>query len=90
MLPQSRIVNLENIQIMKSRFGIEKQQNLPKFSRGRRVQFIGGNGKIKHYKSAAGTWSYTVEMDMGKPPEMGRIGFETTVLLDEADIQGVL
>ncbi|MDV2990708.1 MAG: hypothetical protein N4J56_000362 [Chroococcidiopsis sp. SAG 2025] len=74
---------------MKSQLWVEQRHSLPKFSRDRVVQFIGGSGKAKHYKPAAGTWSYTIEMDMGKPPEMGRIGFETTVLLDEADIQGV-
>lgn len=75
---------------MKSRILVEQQQSAPKFSRGRVVQFIGGSGRVKQYKPTAGTWSYTVEMDMGILPEMGRIGFETTVLLDEADIQGVI
>lgn len=75
---------------MKSNLWIEKQQLLPKFNRDRVVQFIGGSGKIKHYKPDAGTWVYAVEMDMGIPPEMGRIGLETTILLHEADIQAVL
>lgn len=75
---------------MKNSPCIEKQQSLPKFSRGRAVRFIGGSGIIKNYKPNTGTWSYMVEMDMGVPPEMGRIGFETTILLDEADIQTVL
>ncbi|NHC33391.1 hypothetical protein [Scytonema millei] len=75
---------------MNGKHWVEKRQALPKFSRDRVVRFIGGSGKIKQYKHTAGSWSYTVEMEMGTPPEMGRIGFETTVLLDEADIQGVL
>lgn len=73
---------------MKSKLWVE-HHSLPRFSRDRVVRFIGGSGKIKQYKPTAGSWSYTVEMDMGTPPDMGRIGFETTVLLDEADIQGV-
>ncbi|OWY64419.1 hypothetical protein B7486_47425 [cyanobacterium TDX16] len=74
---------------MKSKLWVEQRHSLPKFSRDRVVQFIGGSGKVKYSKPTAGTWSYTIEMDMGNPPEMGRIGFETTVLLDETDIQGV-
>jgi hypothetical protein len=65
---------------------MDKQRSLPKFNPNQIVQFIGGSGKIKHCKPDAGTWTYTVEMDMGSPPEMGRIGFETTILLHEADI----
>lgn len=71
---------------MKNSLLVEKQGLLPKFSRDRTVQFIGGRGKIKHCKPDAGTWVYAVEMDMGIPPETGRIGFETTILLHEADI----
>lgn len=74
---------------MKSKFQLGKKQSPPKFSRDRVVQFIGGSGRIKHFRPTAGTWSYTIEMDMGVPPETGRIGFETTVLLDEADIKGM-
>jgi hypothetical protein len=70
---------------MKSDIWVEKSQILPKFSRDRVVHFIGGCGKIKHCTPDAGTWVYAVEMDMGIPPETGRIGFETTILLHEAD-----
>lgn len=67
-----------------------EKQRLPRFSPNQVVQFIGGSGRVKQYKPDAGTWAYTVEMEMGIPPETGRIGPETTILLHEADLQVVL
>jgi|GEM_PF-3820939 len=29
-------------------------------------------------------------MEMDPEPEMGRVGFETTILFNEADIQGIM
>jgi hypothetical protein len=54
------------------------------------VHFVGGMGKIKNYRPNSATWTYAVEMEMGREPEMGRVGFETTILLDEADIEEVI
>lgn len=62
----------------------------PKFSRNQVVCFVGGSGKIKNYQSHAGEWFYAIQMDMGPEPEMGRVGYETTILLDEIDIATVV
>lgn len=66
------------------------EKTLPKFSTNQIVQFVGGIGKIKNLKPDSRTWTYAVEMEMGPLPEVGRVGFETTVILDESDIQGVI
>ncbi|MGF1938187.1 MAG: hypothetical protein RM347_028160 [Nostoc sp. ChiQUE02] len=58
----------------------------PKFCKGQKVEFIGGLGTIIQYCPYSGNWSYLVEMEMGSEPEMGRIGYETTILLFETDI----
>ncbi len=58
----------------------------PKFNRQQKVGFIGGTGKVKKLKKEAGVWIYTVEMHMGLKPDFGRIGAETTILLEEQDI----
>lgn len=58
----------------------------PRFREGEKVTFLGGAGRIKNYQLEAGHWTYMVEMAMGPEPEMGRIGYETTVLLNEADL----
>lgn len=63
---------------------------LPKFSTNQIVRFIGGVGKIKNYRPDAGTWTYAVEMEMGPLPDVGRVGFETTIILYESDIQAVI
>ncbi|MEA5603783.1 hypothetical protein [Nostoc sp. UHCC 0252] len=61
-------------------------QARPKFGKGQQVEFIGGLGTIIQSHPNSGNWSYLVEMEMGSEPEMGRIGYETTILLFEADI----
>ncbi|MBW4447855.1 MAG: hypothetical protein KME38_13545 [Spirirestis rafaelensis WJT71-NPBG6] len=62
----------------------------PRFRTNQMVHFVGGMGKIKNYRPNSATWTYAVEMEMGREPEMGRVGFETTILLDEADIEEVI
>lgn len=62
----------------------------PRFRTNQMVHFVGGVGTIKNSRPDSGTWTYAVEMEMGPVPEMGRVGFETTILLNEADIQGVM
>ena len=59
---------------------------VPQFRKGERVRFVGGVGTINNYQLEAGNWTYAVEMDMGPEPEMGRIGYETTILLNEVDL----
>ncbi|WP_414621328.1 hypothetical protein [Calothrix sp. CCY 0018] len=58
----------------------------PKFYLQEKVSFLGGTGKIKNLQREAGSWIYTVEMSMGLEPDFGRIGAETTILLEEQDI----
>lgn len=60
---------------------------LPRYAKNQIVCFLGGVGTIKNYKPDAGTWSYAIEMEMGPKPEFGRVGFETTILLHETEIQ---
>lgn len=62
----------------------------PMYAKDQRVCFVGGGGKILYCRPESGTWTYAVQMEMGPEPDMGRIGSETTILLDEADIQGVM
>ncbi|MBD2102735.1 hypothetical protein H6F94_17920 [Leptolyngbya sp. FACHB-261] len=62
----------------------------PKFRQAQTVCFLGGSGTVRACQPESGSWSYLVEMDLGPEPEIGRIGDETTVLLQEVDIEGVL
>lgn len=59
---------------------------VPRYCRGQRVNFIGGSGTIKGYRPEACNWFYLVEMEMGPEPEMGRIGDETTIMLNQFDL----
>lgn len=59
---------------------------VPQFRREQRVNFIGGSGTIKSYWTEAGSWSYLVEIEMEPKPEMGKIGYETTILLNQSDL----
>ena len=63
---------------------------VPRFSKNQLVYFVGGVGTILGCRSDSGTWNYTVEMEMGPEPPMGRVGAETRLLLHEEDIQGVM
>ncbi|BAU15543.1 hypothetical protein LEP3755_61020 [Leptolyngbya sp. NIES-3755] len=63
---------------------------MPRFSPEQFVRFIGGEGKVREFHADAGRWSYLVEMEMGEEPEMGRIGFETMILLPETDLEAAL
>ncbi|MDZ7961550.1 MAG: hypothetical protein RMY34_27335 [Aulosira sp. DedQUE10] len=58
----------------------------PKFAQGQTVEFIGGMGMIVKCNPNSKAWAYLVEMEMGAEPEMGRIGYETTIVLFETDI----
>jgi hypothetical protein len=59
---------------------------VPQFDKGQRVNFVGGSGTIKNYHPELSNWVYLVEMDMGPEPEMGRVGYETTILLPQSDL----
>ena len=69
---------------------LEMKTKLPTFSKNQLVSFIGGKGKILNCQLDSGMWAYAVEMEMGPPPEVGRVGPETTILLYETEIQDVM
>lgn len=58
----------------------------PKFDLEQTVCFIGGIGKIKSCQQQNDRWTYTIEMSMGVNPNFGRIGPETTIVLEERDL----
>lgn len=59
-----------------------------RFSRNQIVYFSGGIGTIKSYlPNSNNTWTYAIEMEMEPEPDFGRVGFETTILLHETEIQ---
>lgn len=62
----------------------------PQFRLNQRVYFVGGCGTVKNCQPYAHTWTYAVEMELGPEPEMGRIGYEATILLNESEIQGLV
>ncbi|PSB42239.1 hypothetical protein C7B80_28120 [Cyanosarcina cf. burmensis CCALA 770] len=59
---------------------------VPRFNKEQIVDFIGGSGTIKSCRFESSSWTYTVEMRVAREPEKLRIGSETTVLLEEAEI----
>lgn len=60
---------------------------VPSFRQDQRVSFVGGEGIVRSYRPEAGTWTYLVEMALGLEPDFGRVGAETMVLLNEADLR---
>ncbi|MBW4516401.1 MAG: hypothetical protein KME11_14420 [Timaviella obliquedivisa GSE-PSE-MK23-08B] len=58
----------------------------PSFCHTQRVSFVGGAGIVRNFKSESGTWTYLIEMELGVEPEFGRVGAETMVVLNEADL----
>ena len=61
----------------------------PKFCRGQSVCFTGGQGIIQGCQPEAGTWAYQIEMEMGLEPDFGRVGYETRVVLAEAELESL-
>ncbi|HEY9908281.1 MAG TPA: hypothetical protein V6D18_11840 [Thermosynechococcaceae cyanobacterium] len=59
----------------------------PKFRPTQRVSFVGGEGIVRSYRPNAGSWTYLVEMPLGLYPDFGRVGAETMVYLNEADLR---
>ncbi|MBD2037680.1 hypothetical protein H6F76_22235 [Leptolyngbya sp. FACHB-321] len=59
----------------------------PKFRQTQWVSFIGGEGAVRSYTPGAGSWTYLIEMTLGPEPNFGRVGAETTVMLNEADLR---
>lgn len=61
----------------------------PRFDRHQTVRFFGGTGKIKSIHKQDIGWTYHVEMSLGVEPDFGRVGTETTVVLEEQDILAI-
>ena len=59
----------------------------PQFYRHQTVSFLGGIGKIKRIEKQALGWTYHVEMSMGIEPDFGRVGAETTIVLEEQELR---
>ncbi|MEP0818367.1 MULTISPECIES: hypothetical protein [Trichocoleus] len=66
--------------------GVGSAVTQPRFHLSQQVYFVGGQGTVKYCQPYAQTWAYLVEMELGPEPEMGRIGSEATILLNEAEI----
>lgn len=66
------------------------QATAPGFRLNQQVCFSGGIGIIKNYQSEAQTWAYVIEMELGPEPEIGRLGAETMILLNEAEIHSAV
>jgi hypothetical protein len=59
---------------------------VPGFCIAQQVSFVGGEGIVRSYKTEFGSWIYLVEMALGPEPDCGRVGAETMVFIDEADL----
>lgn len=60
------------------------------YHHGQKVGFVGGTGIVRTSKLESGCWTHLIEMDMGPEPEVGRIGYETTVWLFESDLNAAI
>jgi hypothetical protein len=59
------------------------------FRHNQPVCFIGGTGTVKYCYFHAGKWIYAIEMPLGPEPEIGRIGSETQIFLEQLEIEAV-
>ncbi len=64
--------------------------NAPKFQEQQQVSFAGGQGRILALQADGIDWLYSVEMPLGVEPDMGRIGYETIVLMSEAELSSTI
>jgi hypothetical protein len=60
---------------------------VPTFRPKQRVRFVGGEGVIQNYKSEIRGVMYLIKMALGPKPDFGRVGSETTIILNEADLR---
>lgn len=60
---------------------------VPKFRHTQWVSFVGGEGIVRSHKTESGSWIYLIEMAMELEPNFGRVGAETMVFLNEADLR---
>lgn len=80
------LVKIIDLELEKSLFMTATLIRAPKFRLAQRVSFLGGEGIVRSYKPDASNWAYLVEMPLGLAPEFGRVGAETMVCLNEADL----
>jgi hypothetical protein len=59
---------------------------IPEFLRAQAVGFVGGEGIVCSCKAEAGKWTYLIEMTLGSEPLCGRVGSETMVYINEAEL----
>lgn len=59
---------------------------MPEFCHSQRVSFVGGEGIVQSCQPESGTWVYLIEMPIGIEPDCGRVGAETMVFINEADL----
>lgn len=58
----------------------------PAFQQSQLVRFIGGEGTVQYFRFDSGRWVYNIEMPLGPEPVFGRVGAETTIVLDEEEL----
>ena len=61
----------------------------PQFYRHQTVLFLGRIGEIKSIQPQAIGWAEHVEMGMGAEPDFGRVGAETTIVVEEQELRPV-
>jgi len=47
---------------------------------------MGGEGTVQCFRFDSGRWVYNIEMELGPEPVFGRVGAETTIVLDEEEL----
>lgn len=58
----------------------------PIFQQTQLVKFMGGEGIVQRFRFDSGTWMYDIEMVLGPEPLFGRVGAETTIVLNEEEL----
>jgi hypothetical protein len=62
----------------------------PRYSPNQVVYFRGGVGKILCSQPDSDTWTYEIELEIEEAPQKSRLGSETTILLYETEIEGLM
>jgi len=63
--------------------------SVPVFQQSQLVRFMGGEGIVQRFRFDSGTWIYDIEMELGPEPLFGRVGAETTIVLNEEELCAV-
>lgn len=56
------------------------------FQQSQLVRFVGGEGTVQCSRFDSGRWVYNIEMELGPEPLFGRVGAETTIVLNEEEL----